>query len=116
LDGQSALVTDSAGLTPAEEFVLFESDGHAQLWELAAGWTDNGEKAQRVAAVPLLAAALVSLVQRGLVEVYDYSTWPSQPGDASRIAVERVPEIAGDAANWLWREESCTVPKLDAGL
>jgi hypothetical protein len=35
-------VTDIVGLTPAEYFVLYESDGHVQLWELAAGWTDNG--------------------------------------------------------------------------
>lgn len=107
------------GVSLVEHFVLHESDGHCQLWELAATWTDNGSDDDRRAAVPLLRDAVVGLSQRGLVDVYDLVRWPSDSDDVVPIPLRDVATTIADVEHWLWHGESTsliTVSLADAGI
>jgi hypothetical protein len=102
-----------------EWFVLEEANSHAQLWELAAGWTDNGTLEQRRNAVPLLRDAVTSLAARGFIEVCDFSSWPPKTDQALPLTGAALDEALADPQNWLWRDEHLsliTVSLTDAGV
>lgn len=107
------------GVSPVEYFVLCESDGHCQLWEIAAAWTGDGPDDDRRTAVPLLRAAVVNLSLRGLVDVYDLVRWPGTRAGAVPIPPRDVATTLADVRLWLWRAESTsliTVSLTDAGV
>lgn len=79
------------GLTPAEVFVLEESDGGVTLPQLVARWTDDGDRASMIHAVPLLAEAIRSLASRGLVEVTGGPVADLDAADLSHRWIEEVP-------------------------
>ncbi|MEW9532882.1 hypothetical protein [Microbispora sp. NPDC049125] len=98
-------VTDLAGLTPVEHFVLEEAEADdVLLWELAATLTHNGTQDERIEAVPLLADALISLACHGLVQVRTFPTWPIDPNEAVLVPVDQLTDVLRDVDNWLWRD------------
>jgi hypothetical protein len=112
-------MSSPVGLSPAEYCVLVEADCEALLWEIAAAWTDNGDEADRVQAVPLLQEAVVTLVGYGLVEVHDFPAWPVNWEDAIPIAPDVVGSAIADVESWLWRPGGIsllTVSLTDAGI
>jgi hypothetical protein len=96
-------VTAFADLSPAEQLVLDESRGYAQLWELVATWTNNADEDERRRAVPALRDAVLSLLRRGLVEVYDFPAWPPDWDQAVRVPPDAVAALTADVENWMWR-------------
>jgi hypothetical protein len=106
---ENEFVTDLVGLTPAEHFVLEESDGDVLLWELLAAWTNNGDQDQPVEAVPLLADALVNLARHGLIEVHVVPAWPLNQDEGVAVSGDRLARAVGDVNNWLWRDDFTSV-------
>ncbi|MEU8112739.1 hypothetical protein [Micromonospora sp. NPDC048947] len=95
-------MTGIQGLTPAEYFVLHDSDGCATLPEILATWMDNGNRSRRLEeAVPDLAKAIMSLVRGGLVEVRRFELWPAGWGQGVRVTVEELKEASCQASSWL---------------
>jgi hypothetical protein len=112
-------VSAGEGIDPIEYFVLHESDGDALLWELAAGWTDNGTPEQRMEAAPLLRDAVTSLGARGFVEVRDFPSWPPDPAQAVLVTGAELDGALAGLQNWLWLEERTsllTVSLTDTGI
>ncbi|MEU5858930.1 hypothetical protein ABZ799_26740 [Nocardiopsis dassonvillei] len=107
------------GVTPVEAFVLEESDGACQLWELAAAWTDHGSEDERRAAVPLLREAVVNLSRRAFVDVHELVQLPGGHDTAEAISSQRVAATISDVRRWLRSEEATslvTVTLTDAGV
>lgn len=102
-------VTDLVGLTPAEHFVLEESDGDVLLWELSAAWTNNGDQDQRIEAVPLLADALVNLARHGLIEVHAFPTWPLNQDEGVAVSGDGLARAVSEVNNWLRHDEFTSV-------
>jgi hypothetical protein len=75
-------MAEPAELNAIEVFVLCEVEPEAMLWEIPATWTNNGTNEQRAAAVPQLREAVVSLAERGLIDVRDFPAWPTVPHEA----------------------------------
>ncbi|WP_157518776.1 hypothetical protein [Herbidospora mongoliensis] len=99
-------MTDFVGFTHVEHFVLEEADAdNVPLWELAATLTHDGTQDERIAAVPRLADALMSLARHGLVEVRTLPASPPDPNEAVLIPLDRLAEVVRDVDNWLWRDE-----------
>jgi hypothetical protein len=112
-------MAEGEGISPVEYFVLHESDGHCQLWELTAAWTGNGPDDDRRTAMPLLRDAVVGLSLRGLVDVYDLVRWPGDLDDVVPIPPRDVAAAIANVQHWLWRGESTsliTVSLADAGI
>jgi hypothetical protein len=69
-------------------------------------WTDNGDQARRMEAVPLLADALVSLVHNGLVEVRAFSAWPAGWDEGVTIPAGQLADEVRLVDNWLQHDGS----------
>ena len=110
------MITD---LSLIENFVLHEADGDSLLWELAAGWTDNGTPTQRTEAVSTLREAIVALVGRGLVQVRESPSWPPGEQEVAVVTGERLDEALAEGENWQWRKGETrliSVYLTDAGV
>ena len=113
-----SVVTAFADLSPAEQFILIESRGDVLLWEIVAAWTDNAGEQERRRAVPILRDAVLSLVQRGLVDVHDFPAWPPDWQQAVPVPPAAVAALTADVENWLWRDGDIslvTVSTSEAG-
>ncbi|GAA2186034.1 hypothetical protein [Micromonospora lupini] len=95
-------MTGIKGLTPAEYFVLVDSDGCAALPEILASWMDNGDRSPSIEeAVPDLARAIVSLARDGLVDVRRFELWPAGWDQGVRVTVEELKEASCQTSSWL---------------
>jgi hypothetical protein len=112
-------VTAATKLTALEVFVLGEVEPEVMLWEIPATRTNNGSEEQRVAVVPALRDAVVSLAERGMIEVYDFPAWPPIPQKAIPVTTATLRCVLDPVDGWLWRGDDTsmlTVAITDTGV
>ena len=112
-------MADPGELTPVEVFVLCEVEPEAMLWEIPATRTDNGTDQQRAAAVPPLRDAVVSLAERGLIEVNDFPAWPTLRHEAIPVTTTTLRSVLTPVHVWLWHGDDTsllTVTITQAGI
>lgn len=95
-----AKMSAPVGLSLVESFVLAEADPGASLWEIATGWTQNGDDADRIRAVPLLQEAVAALADYGFVEVQVVAEGPASMDD-STVPAGEVKSAVDDLQSWL---------------